>query len=435
MKVEVEDRPQDSVASAASKIIRVGIVLGSDFRGQEGGGSQPTIKIFLKHAQNRPFDIYLLGMSTSKDEPVGKLSKRVIYGKEYPFIPLFHHDLARYANRKPLIPVRIQSFVAYMRRRRLVDSLDLDILYLNAPQALPYFWFKRQPILFHMHNPQETEVSYSRYRFARTKAFGFLYRRVVRSILKNADEFIVIDQESYDVSTQRAPERRDRFHLVPTSIDNDAFQPIPDFERREARRHFGLPPDGRMLLCVGRLAWKKGVDLVVRAFAIGAKQVPDSYLAIAGDGDERAKLEALVRELQVQDRVYFLGYVPQLPCPDLPRLYNSADALVLGSHHESLALVLAEALACGKPVVSTPVGIAPQVVHEGVTGYLVHSREPAEMADRMLEVLETNWSQSTCAAAARRYSGNSERICDVIEAMYSGKTSRDQRLVRGLAKE
>jgi hypothetical protein len=192
------------------KRIRIGIVLGTDFQGREGGGSQPTIKIFLKYAQDRPFDIFLLGMSTSKDEAVGKISKRVIYGHEYPFMPLFFHDLDRYANRKPLLPVRVHTFLAYVLRRRLVDSLDLDILYLNAPQALPFFWFKRQPILYHMHNPQGAEIHYARYAVARTKAFGYVYNQVVQTILENGDEFIVIDQESYDLYTQKIPARKER---------------------------------------------------------------------------------------------------------------------------------------------------------------------------------------------------------------------------------
>lgn len=417
----LKDLPHRGLVEALSaKKIRIGIVLGTDFQGREGGGSQPTIKIFLKHAKERPFEIFLFGMSTTRDEPVGQLSKRVIYGREYPFIPLFHHDLARYANRKPLVPVRAQTFLAYIFRRRLVDALDLDILYLNAPQSLPFFWFKRQSILYHMHNPQGAEITYSRYPIARTRAFGYLYGKVVRRILENADEFIVIDQESYDLYTQRVPARKERFHLLPTSIDNDEFRPIPGFDCEQARRHFGLPTKGRILLCVGRLAWKKGVDLVLRAFSLVASQVPDASLAIAGDGDERPKLSALVHELGLDGRVFFLGYIPQPPSPDLPQLYNCTDGLVLGSFHESLALVLAEALACGKPVISTPVGIAPQVIQDGVTGYLVQSREPAEMSIRMRQVLgSAEFDPSTCVEAARKYAGASEQICDVIEKMSS----------------
>ena len=128
----------------------------------------------------------------------------------------------------------------------------------------------------------------------------------------------------------------------------------------------------------------------------------------------------MAHELGLDGRVFFLGYIPQPPSPDLPQLYNCTDALVLGSFHESLALVLAEALACGKPVISTPVGIAPQVIQDGVTGYLVQSREPAEMSIRMRQVLgSVEFDPSTCVKAARKYAGASEQICDVIEKMSS----------------
>lgn len=405
----------------SEKKIRIGIVLASDFRAHDGGGSQPTIKIFLKHAQERPFEIFLLGMSTTKDEPVGQLSKRAIYGREYPFIPLFYHDTERYANRKPLVPLRIQTFLAYALRRRLVDSLDFDILYLNDPQHLPFFWSKRQPILYHMHNPQGAEITYARYAIARTRGFGYIYDRVVRKILDTADEFIVIDNESYDLYTRKIPGRKERFHLLPTSIDADEFRPIPSFDREEARVRFGLPAAGKIALYVGRLAWKKGVDLVVRAFALVANQMPDAYLALAGDGDERPKLETLVRELGLDGRVFFLGYVPHLPSPDLPHLYNCVDVSVLASLHESLALVIVEALACGVPVVSTAVGIAPKAIRDGVTGYLVQSREPAEMAGRLLQILRDGECESSaCVAAARECAGASEQICDVIQRMYVG---------------
>jgi len=402
----------------SAKKIRIGIVVGSDFRGNHGGGIQPETKTFLKYAKERPFEIVLLGMSTAKDEPVGQVSKRLIYGREYPFIPLFYHDTVRYANRKPLIPVRVQTFLAYVLRRRLVDSLHLDILYLHAPQALPFFWSKRQPILYHMHNSQESDVVYSRYAIARTRAFGHIYDMVVQNILEKADQFIVIDQDSYDLYTKRIPGKKECFHLLPPSIDADEFRPIPGFNRRESRACFGLPAEGKIILCVGRLAWNKGVDLVVTAFSLVAKQVADTYLAIAGSGQERPRLEALVHELRLDGRVFFLGYVPHLPSPDLPRLYNCVDVMALGSYRESLGLVIIEALACGVPVVSTTVGIAPTVIRNGVTGYLVQSREPGEMADRILRIVrDGEFDGSACVDAAHQYPGSSEQICDVIQNM------------------
>src|SRR3954471_15856170 len=106
---------ESSRCDSRSKI-RVGIVFGSDFHGNPPGGGQPTIEIFLKYAQEQPFEIWLLGMTTTEEEPIGSVSKRHIYGRDYPFIPLFHFNAKRYADQKPPIPLRIQALWAYIRR-------------------------------------------------------------------------------------------------------------------------------------------------------------------------------------------------------------------------------------------------------------------------------------------------------------------------------
>jgi glycosyltransferase involved in cell wall biosynthesis len=404
------------MGSEEVEVIRIGIVVGSDFTGYPPGGGQPTIEIFLKYAQDRPFDIWLLGMSTSRDESVGQVSTRRIYGRDYPFVPLFYFDAERYANRRPLVPIRVKSLLAYLLRRRLVRLMNFDLLYLHAPEALPFLWQKRQPVLYHLHGTQESAAEYSRYPIFKARAFSSVYRWWIDSILERSDEFIAIDHECYDLYTRRMPGKKEHFHLFPTSIDVEEFRPREGFDRREARSGFGLPQDGKMVLYVGRLSWKKGVELVLRAFALAAAQQPDAYLAIAGEGEDRPGLEALVRELGMSERVYFLGKVPHLPRPELPWLFNCAEVSVVGSFHESLALVITEALACGTPVVSTRVGIAPDVVRNGTTGYIVESREPEEMAGRLLQIIrDGEYDRNACVAAAREYAETSKRICDVIE--------------------
>lgn len=401
-----------------NKKVRIGLVLGTDFGGYPPGGGQPTIEIFLKYAQERPFDIWLFGMSTSREEPVGKVFKRRIYGRDYPFVPLFYFDPARRRNRKPIVPMRVRALLAYVWRRRLVDSMNFDLLYLHAPETLPFLWHKRQPVLYHLHGTQESAAEYSRYSFFRTRIFSYPYRTWIDYILKRSDEFIAIDHESYQLYTERMPGKKQHFHLLPTSIDVDQFRPIPDLDRSEARSRFGLPPDGKMVLYVGRLSWKKGLELILRAFSAVASRLPGIFLAIAGEGEDRDGLETFMRELGLIERVFFLGQVPHLPSPDLPRLFNCADVSVVGSFHESLALVITEALACGTPVVSTPVGIAPQVIRDGVTGYLVRSRDPADMAARILQVVgDGSFGRRECVIAAREYAESSKKICEVISDM------------------
>ena len=414
----LENQSGRSAEDVKGNTIRIGLVLASDFHGNPPGGGQPTVEIFLKYAQERPFDIWLLGMSSSPEEPIGQASKRQIYGREYPFVPLFYFDAARHANKKPLIPVRIQTFCAYLLQRRLVDSMKFDLVYLHAPEALPFLWRKRQPILFHIHGPQEAAAQFARYRVARSRPFMYLYRKIIRLILEKADEFIVIDDESYSLYSGVVPDRKNHFHLLPTAIDVDQFRPLPGFDKQVARRQFGLPEEGKIALYVGRLSWKKGLDLILRGFALLSQRMPNVYLAVAGAGEDRLALEALTRELGIDCKVFFLGQVHHLPSRDLPCLYNCADVSVVASFHESLALVITEALACGTPVVSTRVGIASKVIQNGVTGFILETRQPEELALRLIAVLQSGAIDSRrCVLAASEYAETSKQICNVIEHM------------------
>jgi len=411
------------------KVIRIGLIFATDFQGYPPGGCQPTIEIFLKGARDRSFDILLFGVTTSREEAVGQVSQRRIYGREYPFVPLFYLDAARYANRKPLVPVRVQTVLAYLRHRQQIDAMKFDLLYLHGVETLPFLWPKRQPVLYHFHGPEEEAAQYSRYSIFRSRAFVYLYGRALQSFLEKADQFIVIDPETYDRYTQRVPHRRDRFHLFPTAIDVDQFKPIDNFDRPAERLRFGLPSAGKMVLFVGRLSWRKGVDLLLRAFSLVSAQVPDAFLAIAGMGEDRAALETLVHELNLEGRVFFLGKVPHLPSLDLPSLFNAADVSVVASLQESLALVITEALACGTPVVSTSVGIAPKVIRDGITGYIVQSREPSEMATRIVQIIQDRkYDPAECVAAAQEYGETSKPICDVIEQLCWGNGEQSSAL-------
>jgi glycosyltransferase involved in cell wall biosynthesis len=416
--VDSETSRSEGPGCSRDSRIRIGILFGSDFQGNPAGGGQPTIEIFLKYAQERSYDIWLLGMATAKGESVGRISKRRIYGKEYPFVPLFYFDAKRYADQRPLIPLRIQALWAYILRRRLVDSFNFDLLYLHAPEALPFLWNKQQPALYHIHGTQESAAEYSRYPLFKSRLFSYPYRAWIGSILRRADEFIVIDRESYDLYTSRLPDKKDRFHLLPTAIDVEHFRPLPNFDKGQARQSFGLPAKGEMVLYVGRLSWKKGVDLLLQAFVLIHKENPAAFLAVAGEGEDRKTLDSLARDLGLAANVFFLGQVPHLPSAQLPRLFNCADVAVVASFHESLALVITEALACGIPVVSTPVGIAPIVIRNGVTGYLVGSREPEEMSQRILQTIQDRvHMRDKCIETAQQYAETSKHICTIIDNM------------------
>lgn len=155
-----------------------------------------------------------------------------------------------------------------------------------------------------------------------------------------------------------------RVHALRNGVDLVRFQPR---ERTVARAVFGAK--GKTLLSVGHLIERKGHDLVIRALI----DLPDCHLLIAGDGPEKARLQALASAIGVAERVNFLGSVrPE----DMAQLYSAGDILILASSREGWANVLLEAMACGTPVVASNVWGTPEVVCQPEAGLLMRERTP-----------------------------------------------------------
>jgi len=144
--------------------------------------------------------------------------------------------------------------------------------------------------------------------------------------------------------------------VVPNPIDLSEFDSIPDPDR--FRKKLGLSSDSSVLLFLGRLEPRKGIELSLRAFSRLQKKVPGSKFIISGPGDEQylQKVKALVEELSISDAVVFTGYVDATARLEV---LSAADAFVLTSRTENFAMAAVEAMATGTPVVlSEEVGVA-----------------------------------------------------------------------------
>ncbi len=175
----------------------------------------------------------------------------------------------------------------------------------------------------------------------------------------------------------------DKISIVPCGVNTLLFQP---HDRIEARHALGLG-DSKIIIFVGRIEALKGIDNLVQAMSLLKPQTDARLLVIGGDEHsqaEIARLKEMTRELGIAESVEFLGTVPQT---SLPLYYNAADVSVVASYYESFCLVILESLACGTPVVSTKVGVAPVVIHPGENGYLAADNSPQNLADGLAAVL------------------------------------------------
>lgn len=146
------------------------------------------------------------------------------------------------------------------------------------------------------------------------------------------------------------------------------------------------PHDGINILYVGSLSSRKGVSYLLMAFSyiLKALRGSDIRLIIVGDGRLRKQLEKLAGELKIRDKVYFIGFVEH---HKLPRYYAMADIFVLPSLVEVFGIVLIEAMAMGKPIVSTTAMGPREVVKNGKSGFLVKPRNPHELARAILKLI------------------------------------------------
>ena len=215
--------------------------------------------------------------------------------------------------------------------------------------------------------------------------------------------------------------------VIPPGVDTSRFYPI---SADEAQAVVGLPPEGCIILFVGRIEPLKGVDTLIRAMAImhdngGLHDCPQGLMIIGGDPQaspdemnaEMSRLKALCSELGMDDLVLFLGKRNQ---DSLPYYYSAAEVLVMPSHYESFGMVALEAMACGTPVVASQVGGLAFLVQDGVTGYVVPDDDPPALAERLsglLRDVEMRRSMGQRAAAyAKQYAWN--QIATRIETLY-----------------
>jgi glycosyltransferase involved in cell wall biosynthesis len=186
--------------------------------------------------------------------------------------------------------------------------------------------------------------------------------------------------------------RPDKIRLVPCGFDKAEFWPVG---KSKARRHLGLDPREPIVLHVGRMVPRKGVDNAIRGFArlVTKHDVGARMVIVGGEADkpdpvltpEIGRLQQVAAEEGVADRVQFVGRKGRA---DLKYYYSAADVFVTTPWYEPFGITPLEAMACGVPVVGANVGGIKYGVRQGETGYLVPPNDPDALGERLAHLLK-----------------------------------------------
>jgi glycosyltransferase involved in cell wall biosynthesis len=199
--------------------------------------------------------------------------------------------------------------------------------------------------------------------------------------------------------------------FVPNGIDG-----VPAGDGERVRRELGVPQGAPLLGAVAVLREQKGLDVLVRALAEVLREVPDARLAVAGEGPERASLEALADELGIGPRIMLLGNRS-----DVPDLLAGFDVAVSASWFEGSPLAAMEYMDVGLPIVATRVGGMPDLIDDGVHGRLVEPGDAAGLAAAVVELLrdpERARAMGERARERRRAEFDLNGTVRALEAMY-----------------
>ena len=150
---------------------------------------------------------------------------------------------------------------------------------------------------------------------------------------------------------------------------------------------------------IGRLSEQKGMTYFIKAAEITTKAHPEARFIIVGDGEEREQLHAQIEKKKLQNKILFLGYRN-----DIQNVMSQLDFVVLSSLWEGLPLTPIEAYSVGKTVIGTAVDGTPEIIRDGVDGYLVEPRNPMQLAEKMNELIENpEMRESMGIQAMKRY--------------------------------
>ena len=309
-----------------------------------------------------------------------------------------------------LTPIALASMTAGVRRELRKSRADVVHLHWVLPSgaialALP----KDIPVVVSVHG---ADAKFMRGRL----------RPLARRVLARADALIAASSKILDTVAEIHPEARAKSRVIPHGADSRLFEGL---DRSSARETLGIAQDHRVILGVGRLVGKKGFNLLLDA--MGSIVDPAVELFIVGDGPDRQRLAA-----EAGDRVHLPGQASRL---EVATWMAAADVVAVPSVEiagdiDSGPVVLMEALAAGRAVVATAVGMAPDVIEDNVNGFLVKSTEPAELAAAITTALDS--SERLGEGARRKFEemGDWSRVAAELVDVYETAIDRRRRAAR-----
>jgi len=249
---------------------------------------------------------------------------------------------------------------------------DFDLIHAHTTFFAGLFglgaaFLSRKPFIVHVHGTDDLGEFLQKNALQSHKKISIWLAKLC---LHRADHIIAVSHYLRNLLIDQLNISGEKISVVDMGVNTDWFRPA---DKRNARIQLGLTENGKKIVCVGSLHPAKGVNYLIEAMAL--INCPDWSLLIVGGGQERENLQMMADRLEIP--VIFSGEVPK---SEVPLWMAAADVLAHPTLSEGFGLVVLEALSCGIPVIASKIGGIPEIVEDGLDGYLVEPGNIHELA-------------------------------------------------------
>lgn len=295
----------------------------------------------------------------------------------------------------------VPFFVLGMLIKIIVVAKRYNIDALNPHWALPTGYitmiansFLRKPSILTIYG---AEI------FPFLKNKSVIFSKILKSTLNYYKSIFAISDCTKSAAQKIMQKDTKNVVVVPDGIDTDEFKPnLPSPSIIKELKKMG----NKIVFTSGRMVERKGFVYLIQAIPLILQKFSKVIFLIGGNGPEKGKLESLVKKLNLEEKVLFLGFIDE---KEFPGYLCNSDITVLPSivdsngDTEGSATFLLEAMACGTPVVGTNVGGMSTGIKNGIGGYLIEQKNPTELANKIVKLLVDKKNYEKMKKEARDY--------------------------------
>jgi teichuronic acid biosynthesis glycosyltransferase TuaC len=273
-----------------------------------------------------------------------------------------------------------------------IDDFKPDIIHIHHLEIrFPFTYYainKEIPLVTTVHSPSSVEF--------RDNQFSKQMMKLIYLNLKFSDNLIFVSQLS-KTRFKRVLDKslnNKRIWIILNPVNSKIYYPV---DKKEARKYLGIDTDRPVILFVGNIHKRKGLNTLIDSISILRSKNIKVKLIIVGEGPDKDQIIDLIKEKKLSSEISIKGSVPSLIY-----YYNSSDLFVLPSLYESFGLVYIEAMLCGCPVIGTD-NVPLEVIPNSSYGYRVQSNNPEELAKKIEISLSRDWNRDHIVKYARSF--------------------------------